>query len=146
MSPGRGGKQRDDAREARFDDPIVCDTLDVMTSATDARALACVARKIRVLHALSLFAMSRRNLAVHRARESECPRSWPPPPIPGAGGCKDKEAKKAAVATEGISRGRSGDQAEGDGGEGDVGRRKKKGRNEAREGRTIESRSEGKEG
>lgn len=57
------------------------------------------------LHATSaLFTRTRqRNRAVHGAREN--PRSWPPLPpppppppplIPGAGGCKDKEAKKAA--------------------------------------------------
>lgn len=57
------------------------------------------------LRAFVLFTTRRRNLAVYGAREN--PRSWsPPPPIPGAGGCKDKEAKKSS------RRERGGDKRE----------------------------------
>lgn len=83
------------------------------------------------LLSLWLFArLRRRNLAVHGAREPKIPRSWPPspPPIPGAGGCKDKEAKKAADGAEGISARRPGGWERD--GEGDVGRGKKKEREE----------------
>lgn len=51
-------------------------------------------------YALSCFSRSVEGISRLTAREN--PRSWPPPPlIPGAGGCKDKEAKKKQPTARG---------------------------------------------
>jgi len=81
-------------------------SLDIQTL-----TLACVFAQ--AMHAKRAYALLcflcfsqrvRRNIAVHEAiRERESRRWQPPqpPPIPGAGGCKDKEAKKKQPTARG---------------------------------------------
>lgn len=79
-------------------------------SSLDIQTLTLACASARALHAKSLWRFLcfslrvRRNIAVHEAiRERESRRWQPPqpPPIPGAGGCKDKEAKKKQPTARG---------------------------------------------
>lgn len=80
------------------------DVHDVSISAANTRTSARAARKVVRLRAFALYDASKESRGfTGRERAEEPARSWPSPPqlpILGAGGCKDKEVKKAAAGAQ----------------------------------------------